>query len=297
MEWEKLGKIFSINNKNVWLVSHSSVPFARHLKEGVFRIYYSVRNKNNKSQSSYFDYNLESMKIVNELTKAPLMKPGIKGSFDDAGVTLSCYCNDNDMYYYMGWNIPKNVPFDNQIGASYLEGNIMKKYITNPIFGKCDKEPLSFGYPWVLKVKKNYYMWYDTNFSWNPKDPKNYKFPLRSAISKDGIKWEKTYHTNIKLKENERAIARPCVIYEDERFKMWYSIDINGKYSITYAESFDGRNWIQMDDKVGIVKSNNGWDSEEIEYPFVFDFNSDRYMLYNGNNYGKSGIGLAILKK
>jgi hypothetical protein len=32
-----------------------------------------------------------------------------------------------------------------------------------------------------------------------------------------------------------------------------------------------------------------------IEYPFVFDHADQRYMLYNGNGYGKTGFGLAIL--
>ena len=32
-------------------------------------------------------------------------------------------------------------------------------------------------------------------------------------------------------------------------------------------------------------------------YPFVFDYSGNRYMLYNGNEYGKTGIGLAILEK
>jgi hypothetical protein len=32
-----------------------------------------------------------------------------------------------------------------------------------------------------------------------------------------------------------------------------------------------------------------------IEYPFVFDHDGHRYMLYNGNEYGKSGFGLAVL--
>ena len=297
MKWIKLGKIFEVKNNNDWLVSHSAVPFVRQLKDGVFRIYFSVRNKYNQSQSSFFDFHLTSMQIVNQLTKAPLMGPGISGCFDDCGVTLSCYCDENDLYYYMGWNLPENAPFDNQIGASYLKDGVLNKLRENPIIGKCDKEPLSFGYPWVLKVKDTYYMWYDTNFSWIAENPKNYKFPLRSAMSKDGLNWEKTYHTNIVLGDDERAIARPCVIYENEVFKMWYSIDIGGKYSLGYAESFDGFNWNRMDEEVGISTSNDGWDSEEIEYPFVFDFKYDRYMLYNGNNYGKSGIGIAILEK
>ena len=296
MNWIKLGKIFEVHNQNDWLISHSAVPFVKHIRDNIFRIYFSVRNKDNQSQSSYFDFNLASMQIVNQLTKQPLMKPGANGDFDDSGVTLSCYCSANDMYYYMGWNLPENAPFDNQIGGSYLKNELLKKINNNPILGKCDKEPLSFGYPWVLKVKDTYYMWYDTNFSWIANDPKNYKFHLRSATSKDGIKWEKTYHTNIILRDNERSIARPCVIFEDGKFKMWYSIDVNGKYIMGYAESNNGLNWIRKDDDIGIHKSSEGWDCDEIEYPCVFNHNGKKYMLYNGNSYGKTGIGLAVLK-
>ena len=297
MHWKKLGKIFEVNNDNDWLVSHSAVPFAKHLKNDIYRVYFSVRNKENQSQSSYFDINLKSMQIINQLTKAPIMRPGLKGDFDDAGVTLACYCSANDMYYYMGWNLPKNAPFDNQIGGSYLKSDVLNKINKNPILGKCDKEPLSFGYPWVLKVEDTYYMWYDTNFSWSTDNPKNYKFHLRSAISKDGINWEKTFHTNIILKGKERSIARPCVIFEDDKFKMWYSIDVDGKYVLGYAESKNGLNWIRKDEDIGIYKSNVGWDSDEIEYPCVFKHNENKYMLYNGNGYGKTGIGLAILER
>ena len=34
-----------------------------------------------------------------------------------------------------------------------------------------------------------------------------------------------------------------------------------------------------------------------ISYPFIFDHKGDRLMLYNGNEYDKSGFGLAKLIK
>ena len=37
-----------------------------------------------------------------------------------------------------------------------------------------------------------------------------------------------------------------------------------------------------------------GGDSEMIEYPFVFDHDGQRFMLYNGNGYGRSGFGVAV---
>ena len=33
-----------------------------------------------------------------------------------------------------------------------------------------------------------------------------------------------------------------------------------------------------------------------VEYPCVFDWNGRRFMLYNGNDYGRTGVGLAVLE-
>jgi hypothetical protein len=30
-----------------------------------------------------------------------------------------------------------------------------------------------------------------------------------------------------------------------------------------------------------------------VAYPFVFDWRSRRFMIYNGNGYGRTGFGLA----
>jgi hypothetical protein len=63
-----------------------------------------------------------------------------------------------------------------------------------------------------------------------------------------------------------------------------------------YAESVNGQEWVRIDDKVGLdVSPDSDWDSEMIEYPFVFDHKGQRYMLYNGNGYGRTGFGIAAL--
>ena len=37
------------------------------------------------------------------------------------------------------------------------------------------------------------------------------------------------------------------------------------------------------------------WENQMHCYPHVIKFKKNLYMFYNGNNYGKSGIGLAKL--
>ena len=76
---------------------------------------------------------------------------------------------------------------------------------------------------------------------------------------------------------------------------MWYG-HRGSAYRIGYAESVDGIRWIRKDDQAGIDVSPNGWDSESIEYPCYFTHGTSKYLLYNGNAYGKTGFGLAVLE-
>ena len=92
--------------------------------------------------------------------------------------------------------------------------------------------------------------------------------------------------------------------YEERSlYKMWYAkrkksdyrTNIKNSYRIGYAESNDGIKWIRKDSLMKKFDiSNDGWDSEMICYPFIFDHKGKRYMLYNGNGYGKTGFGLAV---
>jgi hypothetical protein len=74
---------------------------------------------------------------------------------------------------------------------------------------------------------------------------------------------------------------------------MWYS-HRGRSYRIGYAESNDGLEWTRMDADSGIDVSAEGWDSEMVAYPWVGDIGGRRRMLYNGNGYGRTGIGQAV---
>ncbi len=66
-------------------------------------------------------------------------------------------------------------------------------------------------------------------------------------------------------------------------------------YRIGYAYSDDLKNWVRDDDQSGIDISAEGWDSEMQCYPHLFECNGNVYMLYNGNDFGRHGFGLAVL--
>ena len=72
--------------------------------------------------------------------------------------------------------------------------------------------------------------------------------------------------------------------------------EIFSTYRVRYAESSDGIHWVRKDEEVDLDVSDSGWDSEMICYPYIFDHKGNRYMLYNGNDFGKTGFGLAVLE-
>jgi hypothetical protein len=74
---------------------------------------------------------------------------------------------------------------------------------------------------------------------------------------------------------------------------MWFCAR-GSAYRIYTAESDDGIAW-RRTAAPALEVSDSGWDSEMVEYPFVFDHNGARYMLYAGNGFGKTGFGIAVL--
>lgn len=76
---------------------------------------------------------------------------------------------------------------------------------------------------------------------------------------------------------------------------MWFCAR-GAKYRIYFATSEDGLTWRQLGKDEGIDVSPDSWDSDMIEYPCVFDHRGQRFMLYSGDGYGRTGFGLAVLE-
>jgi predicted GH43/DUF377 family glycosyl hydrolase len=123
------------------------------------------------------------------------------------------------------------------------------------------------------------------------------------ASSQDGIAWTKAGKDLIESRlEEDEAQASPDVLLRDGRYHMFFcyrrSANFRGRengYRIGYAVSDDLSHWTRDDSKAGIDVSEDGWDSEMISYPHVFELDGDTYMFYLGNEVGREGFGLARL--
>jgi len=298
MRWSKLGATILPAARPAWMRSHAALPFAEPMEGGICRIYFSARDGINRSHTGWVIIDLKEPARVLDISPDPVLSPGALGCFDDSGAMLAWICRRGDrrMLYYIGWNLGVTVPFRNALGLAISRGSeAFKRYSPGPIVDRAPFEPHFVGSCCVLPDGDLWRMWYLACVDWEMRDQKpRHRYHLRYAESTDGIAWQRGGAVAIDFRDSsEYAISRPSVVRDPGCWRMWYSYR-GSHYLIGYAESEDGRTWTRHDDRAGIGPSPSGWDSEMIEYPHVFDHGGRRYMLYNGNGYGRTGFGLAV---
>lgn len=301
MNWKKLGLLYSPNINHPKLVSHAANPLAIHLNDDVYRVFFSGRDAQNRSSVGFVDINIFNQKII-YVHNRPVFEYGKENSFYSHGVSIgNIYEVDGQRYIlFMGWQYPEGKHWRGDIGRLILEAdNQSLRLDSNQPFMACnDVDFVSLSYPWVIRTQHYYQMWYGSTLDWHTSNGEMLHV-INYATSKNGHDWQRhglaiSYEFGI-----AQAFSRPSVVGNlQQGYEMWFSYrsGTGEKYRIGYATSSDGTTWKLRLNEIGITISNSGWDSEMIEYPFVFDHKGQRYMLYNGNGYGKTGFGLAILE-
>lgn len=277
--------------------SHAAVPIAAHIADDYFRIYFSSRDSLSRAHTGYIVIDLARPEHILELSQKPVLSPA-NLEFDDSGAMATWLTNfgEKRMLYYQGWNLGVTVPFRNSIGLAIADRHgPFERFAKGLIMDRTPWEPHFCASSCVLQEGNLWRMWYLSCVEWlKTQNTPRHRYHIKYAESSNGSEWKRHGLVAVDFSgDDEYAISRPSVIRDAELWRMWFS-HRGRAYQIGYAESGDGFNWIRRDDDVGIGLSETGWDSEMIEYPFVFDHRGRRYMLYNGNGYGKTGFGLAV---
>ncbi|MDP9192882.1 MAG: hypothetical protein M3P06_14365 [Acidobacteriota bacterium] len=298
MRWHKLGRVFCPAGESDWMQSHAANCAALRLDANRYRILFSTRDTQNRASVGWVEIDLRDPTKVLTVSPEPTLQPGPVGAFDDSGVSLACILTEGALtyLYYTGWNLGVTVPWRNSIGlAVSTSGQPFERVSPAPVLDRNHVDPFSLSYPFVMHDASGWRMWYGSNLRWGP-EQKDMDHVIKYAAGVDPEKWSPTGITCIGIeRSDEFAFSRPCIVRDGSVWKMWYSYR-GASYRIGYAESADAVHWTRQDTLVGIAPSPGGWDSESVEYPWVFDHDEDRYMLYNGNRYGLTGFGLAVLE-
>ena len=295
-QWKKLGLIIKPDRNQYWMQSHCMIPTPVHIKDGLFKVYFSGRDINNRSHIGYAIVDLNNNGSIISYSKDAVLKPGNLGCFDDNGVTPSCIVDLGGgelALYYIGWNPGSTVRLHlfGGLAISKNGGDTFERWSEAPIIERSRTDPYLNTAPWVVKTEDQYRIYYVSGYTWVEKDLPRYN--IKMGFSKDGKIWQRDGHICIDFKnDSENALARPYVLFENGKWKMWFSHK-GESYRLGYAESSDGIYWNRRDEMVGLDISKTGFDNRMIEYAAVVKHDSRYFMFYNGNNYGFDGIGLA----
>lgn len=301
MTWKKLGQIYNFKPIDKYLLSHASNPLAVRLYDDIYRVFFSGRDKENKSSVGYVDINIITHEVVSTCEEVAF-KYGVEDSFYSHGVSIGNMYKVKDKNYiqFMAWQIRDGEHWRGDIGRLKVSDDYKQlKLDPKDVYIGCDDEdPISLSYSCIMEDEGIYKMWYGSTIDWKSENGEMIHV-IKHATSKDGENWQK-YGLAIPYELGvAQAFSRPTVLKDGSGYHMWFSYRSgNGtKYRIGYAFSLDGLKWDRKKNS-GIEVGNIGeWDSEMICYPFVFEHKSKKYMLYNGNSFGKDGFGLAVLKE
>jgi predicted GH43/DUF377 family glycosyl hydrolase len=316
MKWKKLGRIF---DPTKYKLPNNCFAFAQSPQTLVFddfiRIYFSTRqtDKHGKflSHVAFIDIDKNFKKII-KISHDTVIELGNLGSYDEHGIfplNIVRY-RDKVLGYIGGWSRRVSVSVETSIGLAVSDDNglTFKRMGQGPVLTSSLYEPFLVGDPFVAIFGNTYHMWYIYGLKWiNPitEDAPQRVYKIGHATSDDGISWHKENRQLIVDKLNfDECQALPTVVNFNKKYHMFFcyrhAIDFRKNrdrgYRIGYAYSEDLINWIRDDENVGIDVSKGGWDSEMLCYPHVFQCDDKTYMLYNGNEFGRFGFGLAILE-
>ncbi|MEI2781599.1 MAG: glycosylase [Candidatus Competibacter sp.] len=313
-KWRKLGKVFTpqeVKGRS-WLKEFSQAP-ATLVFDDFVRVYFSCRpHADAKGQyvsySAYVDLDRIDLFKLRHVSEQPILNLGELGDFDEFGIyPISVIRNGDEIRaYYAGWTRCESVPFNVAIGmaTSYDGGKTFAKLGNGPVLSYSLDEPFVLSGPKIRCFNDSWYLWYIAGCKWKMVDgcPEPV-YKIRMALSSDGICWNKVNKDIVESRiEIDEAQASPDVFYANGKYHMFfcyrYSSHYRGKergYRIGYASSINLIDWMRDDRKAGIDVSEEGWDSEMISYPHVFELDGKTYLAYLGNQVGRYGFGLAVL--
>ncbi|HEV7780581.1 MAG TPA: hypothetical protein VGO58_04910 [Chitinophagaceae bacterium] len=317
MKWKKLGKIFDPTEHKL---PNNCFEFAQSPQALVFdnfvRIYFSTREKDKTgkylSHISFVDFDKDFQTILN-VSVNTVIPLGELGCFDEHGIFPINVVRDKDkiLAYTTGWNRKVSVSADASIGLAISNdnGTTFRRSGPGPVLTATLNEPFLVCDGFVAIFENVYHMWYIFGTEWTTatkEEAPDRVYKISHAVSSDGINWQKEEGKRIipdKLDAQE-CQALPTVIRHGDTYHMYFCYrhatgfrkNKERGYRVGYAYSRDLINWTRDDENAGIACSKEGWDSDMMCYPCIFKCDDKVYLLYNGNEFGRWGFGIAVLE-
>lgn len=318
LRWRKLGKIFDPGDHRLAV---GGAGFAQSPQALVFddfvRVYFSTRARDADgkylSQVSYVDF-AEDLRTVLRVADREVIPLGDLGCFDEHGIFPFHVTRESGriMAYPSGWSRRVSVSVETAIGLAVSDddGRTFRRIGPGPVLGPSRQEPCLVGDGFVRHVDGVHHMWYIFGTGWKRFDAgsapdRTYK--IGHATSPDGVRWTKEDGKQIIVDRlgADESQALPTVVTIAGRHHIFFcfrhSHDFRTNkergYRLGHAWSDDLKTWVRDDEGGAPAGTPGEWDSDMQCYPHAFAFRGRTYLLYNGNEFGRAGFGLAVLEE
>jgi len=314
-QWTKLGQVFepAKGGGAPWMEEYAQAPSVV-VFDRFIRVYFSSRRRPDErgqyvSRLGFIDLSRDDLFRIAGVSREPILPLGERGTFDEFGTYPASVIKMDDDFrvYYAGFTRCESVPFNAAIGVAVSrdDGTTFGKVGPGPVLPYSPDEPFVLGSPKVRCFNGVWYLWYCSGSKWVFNDGKPQPvYKIRMARSADGLHWTKHGEDLLEnVLESDECQASADVFSLHGKYHMLFSYRYNlgyriaGRgYRIGYAYSDDLYHWTRDDSQAGISTSPTGWDSESVSYAHVFRLNSRVLMLYQGNEIGRRGFGMAQLE-
>ena len=305
MKWKDYGQIFDADKYGF---NYAKSPQALVFNDFV-RIYFSACRPDNEKLISYvcfvdFDKDFQNVLRISD----QVLSDGKLGCYDEHGIFpfSPLRVGDQIFAYISGVSRRISVSVDSGIGLAVSDssGNMFERVGNGPVLTSSLHEPFLVIDGFVRQYNDIFHMWYIFGTDWikfKENEPPDRVYKIAHAISTDGISWDKDNVQIIQDHLENEAQALPSVIKWENHYHMMFcyrhAYDFrNNKdrsYRLGYAYSLDLKTWTRVDCNAFI--SDKPWANGMTCYPNLFECCGNLYLLYNGNDFGKYGFGLAQL--
>ena len=299
MNWQKLGLVYKPGREEGWKMTSALTPTPIVFEDKV-RVYAGFRDAKGISRIGYVDLDKEDPTKILKIADSPVLDVGLPGTFDDNGVILGDIVKVGETLrmYYVGFQLVNQVKFlaFTGVAISTDHGEHFVRTSPIPVLDRRENALYFNAVHTVLFVNGKFRFWLGAGSAWQTINNTPYpSYNVKYTESENGLSFYNPSADCLSFSHgNEYRIGRPRVYTNDEGYEMIFTWgDKQGRYEMGYATSKDGINWTRNDDILNFKPSEKGWDDHWVSYGALFTIGSDVYMVYNGNEMGKDGFGLA----
>ncbi|MFL1463220.1 hypothetical protein ACI6QG_13515 [Roseococcus sp. DSY-14] len=303
MRWRRLGRVWAPDGSLPWARSHAMLPTPLPLGDGRLRLYLACCDAGTVSRIGWVDVKADDPSRVLGWAREPVLDIGEAGCFDDNGVnpcSIVALPGGRLRLYYVGYQRPGKVPYTLFTGVAEADGpdGPFVRVQDVPVLDRGPGERFFRTAALVRPAPGGWEALYVGGGQFAEAAGRlQPRYGIRRAFSADGLAWPARGEAVLEPAPGEIGFGRPWVMPRaGQADVLWYSARGPRGYRIGHAVR-EGTGWARRDDAEGLDGAAEDWDGGMQCYAATQDINGQVVMFYNGDGYGRTGLGAAVLEQ